>query len=743
MLIAIPSSSTPASQPPASDPLQLDLRGEAWDFGKQGRWEMAVEIWKRILDNRYDDGDAANELGQAYAALGKHSEAVEAFERALQFRAEPTATRLNLGAALIKAGRPEEARIVFGDILAKSPDHADALTGLASALRGLKKYESALTTASHAVERTPKHIGALVEKGEALAALKRVDEAIVTLRGAVDLDPAGLAAGISLAKLLREKERGDEASIILRSLDRSSGGKPEVLAELGASLSSTRDYAEAISVYRRLIALQPASPAHYLNYSSALSGLDRFDEAIAAIRQTLAIEPHSTGAHFNLAFIHLTLANFDEGWPGYEYRFAGGKAVLPEVLAAPWCGEDLRGKSILVIGEQGNGDHLQFIRYLRPLVEMGADVHFCGHPRLLRILSSIGLPVTYAHKTEPEARYDYQCYLASLPGRFHKLGQAIPSAPYLRAEPDRVELWRKRIGDEGLRIGIAWQGFSYTGRQALRSFQLDQARALAEVKGVRLISLQVGKGSEQLDTLPPGMVVETLGADFDIGDDGFIDAAAVMECCDLIVTCDTSLAHLAGALGRPVWIALNESPEWRWQRHRDDTPWYGTARLFRQQTRGDWDGVFRRMADALREAPAIAATATAPQHLSAPTVEVSWGEVVDKITILEIKAARAASDEVRDNVRRELSVLTTALSGLGAASSQIETTRAQLRQVNETLWDVEDELRRHEALGRFDETFVELARSVYRHNDRRAALKREINQITRSAIVEEKLYQPY
>ena len=195
--------------------------------------------------------------------------------------------------------------------------------------------------------------------------------------------------------------------------------------------------------------------------------------------------------------------------------------------------------------------------------------------------------------------FDFQCPLMTLPGIFEQLGLPIPNAiPYLAAEPERIAKWKSRIGEQGFRVGIVWQGNCYDGDN-VRSYPLAALRPLAAIPGVRLISLQRDGGTEQLAGLPADVQVEQLDRDYDSGQHGFLDAAAVLGVMDLVVSCDTSMAHLAGALGRPLWIALNEPAEWRWQRHQEDNVWYPTVRLFRQQITGDWDHVFLRMADAL------------------------------------------------------------------------------------------------------------------------------------------------
>jgi hypothetical protein len=308
------------------------------------------------------------------------------------------------------------------------------------------------------------------------------------------------------------------------------------------------------------------------------------------------------------------------------------------------------------------------------------------------------------------------------------------SVPYLSAEPGLREAWFKRIGPEGFKVGIVWQGNPNPEADRGRSMPITALAPLATISSVRLISLQKGAGEEQLVNLPPSFQVETLGVDFDAGADAFVDTAAAMACLDLVATCDTSIAHLAGALAVPVWVALKRDAEWRWLTERADSPWYPTMRLYRQRHRGAWGDVFETMAGELAQ---LIERRGAPCMVSAPC---SLGELIDKITILRIKAERIGEPEKLANVRRELNLLERSAREDGASVPPIDLLTDQLADVNGRLWTIEDELRACEREGDFGPRFVALARSVYCENDTRAAIKRAINTLTRSALVEEKSY---
>jgi hypothetical protein len=326
----------------------------------------------------------------------------------------------------------------------------------------------------------------------------------------------------------------------------------------------------------------------------------------------------------------------------------------------------------------------------------------------------------------------------SLPRLFGTTPASIPAeVPYLRADEALVAHWRRQLAPiRGLKIGIAWQGsLKYRGDRH-RSFRLAQFAPLSRLAGVRLFSLQKGPGTEQLREVADGFDVTDLGSRLDEASGAFLDSAAVMKNLDLVITSDSALAHLAGALGVPAWVALPYAADWRWLLEREDSPWYPTMRLFRQDRWGDWDGVFDRIAGVLEAGPP-----PAPRARSI-AIEVAPGELLDKITILEIKSQRLTDAAQLGHVRVELAALSAARDQVLGGSEELAELTAELKAVNEALWEIEDALRACERGGDFGPRFIELARSVYRTNDRRAALKRRINERLDSEWIEEKAYAP-
>jgi tetratricopeptide (TPR) repeat protein len=741
------------SQLPAGPPLNDadHLRDQAQLLQGQKAFEEAAHAWTQYLDRRPGDGAAANELGTVLASLGRHEESLVWFRRALMSQPGLAAAKRNLGAALRQLQRLEEALSCFQDMIASDPHDPAACFEVGVTLNALKRTGDALKWLQRAHDLRPIDAEAARELGDVLRTLKRNDEAIEAYRRSLALQPDSIPARTGLGSLLSERRSYDEAEKQFQAVVALEPTDLGGWLNLGAALLGCHRYAEALRAYRRALVIQPACAAAYCNMALALLSLERLDEATEACRKALILEPGSYVATFNLSCVQLAAGDFEQGWANYEARYRlespDKKWARDDVKAAPWNGESLQGKSMLVIAEQGNGDLIQFARYAAALADLGCATTFQVSKRLHRLFGTLPGNVAFVDQVPPDARFDFQCSLMTFPARFKRLGIPIPTARYLAAEPERTTAWKSRIGDHGFRIGIIWQGNRYAGGDGFRSYPLSALRPLAAVPGVRMISLQLKPPKEELAALPAGMHIEELGPDFDAGEDAFVDSAAVMETADLIVTCDTSMAHLAGALHRPVWIALNESAEWRWLRNRSDSIWYPTARLFRQQTRGDWDGVFSQMARELaplveRKAASLNSNVVDPA-LPAPRVDVSWGELIDKITILEIKSERLSNPAAIDNVRRELGLLATVASNPAVLAADIQQHRSALRNINEKLWDVEDAIRDCEARQAFDENFTRLARSVYMLNDERGRIKHAINAALKSLLVEEKQYRSY
>jgi Flp pilus assembly protein TadD len=648
--------------------------------------------------------------------------------------------RLSEPDALYAAGvaqwrdRKRDAAIkLIDEALRLRPDFAAALCLGGYMLGECGKPEPALRFYRRALELDASLTVAHLNAGKLYFGAGRFAEALSSFEAAAALAPDDPDAWSSRAGALRELGRLEESVDAARRALSLRADFPQAAINLGNALLKLDRPEEALEAYLRASAAAPRSAVALCGQALALRGLVRFSEALVAFEAAEALG--SREAKAGKGCLMLTLGDFERGLEGYEARWLRGKSLREALGArfATWKGPGRSGERVLVLNDHGLGDTIQFFRYL-PLMAACVEATFVCPPRLRRLLSSKATPRIVDSLPAGE-EFDAQIAISSLPYAFGTRLETIPAAvPYLAAEPALREKWARRIGAAGFKIGVVWQGNPDPEADRARSMPLPALAPLAEVAGVRLISLQKGVGEEQLSLLPLSMRVETLGADFDAGPDAFIDTAAAMTCLDLIVTCDTSIAHLAGALAAPVWVALKSNAEWRWLTGHADSPWYPTMRLFRKSRRGVWRDVFEAMA---LEIAALAARRAAPAMVSTPC---SLGELIDKITILRIKAERIREEEKLANVQRELTLLERLAREDGPAGPSIDLLTDRLAAVNARLWVIEDAIRACEREGDFGPRFVALARSVYVENDARAALKRAINTLASSALVEEKSY---
>ncbi len=503
------------------------------------------------------------------------------------------------GAALWNAGRRQEAIAQLDAALKAKPDYPEALCMGAFILREQGKTDAALRFYDRALQLRGDFTIAWSNVGKLLFDLGRHQEAAAAFARLVALAPEDADGWNSYAGALRELGRMEESAAAARKALALRPDFPEAALNLGNALLKLDRVEEALPCYRRAKALKPDFAAAWNGEALALRALDRLDEALIAFDGAIGLG--SNAAIGGKGCLQLSLGDFERGWEGYEARWLEGKS-LKEALGVRfpiWTGAMTKGAKILVMKDHGLGDVIQFYRYVGLMAAAGIETTlFC--PRSLhRLLSSFpGVRFIDALDNEP---YEAQIAISSLPRAFGTRLETIPRPiPYLRAEPALEQKWAARIGAAGFRIGVVWQGNPNPEADMARAVSLVSFVPIAALPEVRLISLQKGFGTEQIAALPPNIKVETLGEDFDSGPDAFVDTAAAMSSLDLVITCDTSVAHLAGALGRPVWVALKKDAEWRWLRGRDDSPWYPTMRLFRQSEPGEWRGVFEAMAAAVK-----------------------------------------------------------------------------------------------------------------------------------------------
>jgi tetratricopeptide (TPR) repeat protein len=498
-----------------------------------------------------------------------------------------------------KRGELAPAERLYRQLLAAAPSSFSArhMLGVLKAQQG--DTAQALELLAAAVALKPHAPEALFNYANVLKGAGRTDESLAAYDHALEERPDYPAARIARAELLndcgnalRQAGQHDKA---LALYDRSLADVPhyaDALNNRAVALWSMRRWEDALAGFDAALEVRPDYVEAHFNRGNALRDLLRLEEAKDSYDRATAIDPLFAPAHRNKAFVALLEGDFAEGLQLYEWRKRLSPPIEARDYSRPlWTGrEELAGKTLFLYVEQGLGDTIQFYRFVEPLLARGARVILSVQDGLLGLLAS-ATPKVELVDSRAVPDFDYHIPLMSLPLALGLAQGTIPArVPYLAPEAERVARWRKRIGEKGFKIGISWQGA--WGGVTDRAMPLICFAGLSRIPGVRLISLQKGMGAEQADCLP---ALETLGADFDAGPGAFLDSAAVMQSLDLVVTLDSALAHLAGALNRPVWVALKQVPDWRWFLGRDDSPWYPSMRLFRQKRAGDWASVFGEM----------------------------------------------------------------------------------------------------------------------------------------------------
>jgi tetratricopeptide (TPR) repeat protein len=468
-------------------------------------------------------------------ASGRLDAAIALLDAALRLKPDfPEALCLG-GFILPEQGHSAGALALYEHALALKPDYAVAWFNRGGVLMAQGHLEPALESFVQARQWNSADAKAHCNRGAALFALGRLDEAIAAYFRALAIRPNFPEAALNLAN---------------------------------AFLRSGR-YVEAQKAYQGAIALRQNYPAAFCGLGIALKELGRFDAAGAAFDRALALDPQSPETLSNKGCFDLLLGRFAAGWEGYEHRWAEGQRPVPVCDLRFNRLSDVAGKSLLIVNDHALGDTIQFFRYVLVLAQAGAKVIFAGPSRLKRLLSSAGASILWRDQADISGDFDARIALSSLPRAFAASPANIPLAEgYLAAEPARVAFWRDKIGVDGLKIGLCWQGNLDFRVDPRRSIPLEAMAPLANVPDARLFSLQKG-----FDVAASGLGLDfvPLGK-FDAGPDAFLDTAAIIANLDMVVTCDTSMAHLGGALGRPTWLALKHAPEWRWMLGRADTP---------------------------------------------------------------------------------------------------------------------------------------------------------------------------
>ncbi len=510
-------------------------------------------------------------LGTSLIVLSRFSEAIDTLQQAIALKPDFANAYINWGVALNEQGLPENAIQCYRQGLAACPDNADLWYSL----------------------------------GSILLAVSRLPEAVTALQQAIALEPGLACAYTNLGNAFNKQSLSLDAIQCYQTGLANCPGSEELWFNLGTSLLKVQRLPEAVAALKQAITLKPDFADAYLNLGNALQAQGQAENAIAAYNQALALNPTDLEIYYNRATAILLSGNLEHGFYEYEWRtqikrfhhfyeWFGGQPR--------WCGENFAGKRLLIYHEQGFGDALQFCRYLPLVKARGGSVLFSAKKPLLRLLTTLpGCDELIEHTAEAirQAKYDLVVPLLSLPYIFGTTLSTIPAnIPYLAAGQHSIAVWRNKINAAGpnLRVGLVWASNSDNIVGHIRTCGLQAMAPLAEIPGITFYSLQKDKAALEAHTPPPGMPLIDLTGDID----DFADTAALIMNLDLVISVDTAVTHLAGALGKPVWTLLPAAGEWRWLLKRNDSPWYPAIRLFRQSTPGDWRSVMTAVAQELR-----------------------------------------------------------------------------------------------------------------------------------------------
>jgi tetratricopeptide (TPR) repeat protein len=568
-----------------------------------GRTAAAIREFELALQHQPSLVPAQMGMGHALACLGRNSEALEHYENVLALRPKLPDAEFAAGFVLARLGRLKEAETRYRRALAQRRDFAAAWLNLGSLLRDQGREVYAEAAIRRAVELRPE----LIPGWLTLAQLERerghIPEAEEHLQKALALNSDQVETEIAWCQHCASQKDMPQAWAWLNRALAHDSFPNEALNMQGILLHTEGRFAEAVEAFQQAEAAGHHAAAS--NRGNSLLDLGLVNEAIAAHQHAVELDPHSPGALYNLSLTRLRLGDWQQGWPGYEARWNFREIHRsPRIFPQPrWKGEPLEGRRILLHAEQGLGDTIQFCRYLPLVTSRGGTAVLQVQPAVERLMAShptvrAGLAQTALLGTEPP-QFDLECPLMSLPAVFGTTVDTVPwLGAYLGADPQLAAQKRKHFPSirPGARVGLAWAGNPRYKADSRRSTQLDNLLPLLRTPSINWISLQKGEPAEQLTGLPGDIFIwDGSSADADLA-----ETSALVATLDLVITTDTCIAHLAGAMGKPVWILLSHLSDWRWMQQIETTPWYPTARLLRQSKPGDWMSLVERASTELR-----------------------------------------------------------------------------------------------------------------------------------------------
>jgi tetratricopeptide (TPR) repeat protein len=569
---------------------------------QRGQLGEAEQLYRQVLTRQPKNFDALHLFGVLMHQRGMSLEALALIREALKANERSAAALSNQAIVLAALDRPDDAMVSYDRAIALKPDFAEALNSRGNLLIKLGRTSDALASYEQAVTADPRFIDAQVNSAIALRLLGRDTDAAGAYARALAIDPSRVEIWITLGNTFDRLHRHDDA---LRCWDHAltlKPGAPELLNNRGNALLDLNRPDDALASFDRALAIKPDYAEALVNRANALRDLNRSHDAIASCDAALVLNPDLAEAHWNKGLEQLLLGDFEQGFAEYEWRWKRASNAPRDFGVPQWRGEDVSGKSlagktILLHAEHGFGDTIQFVRYLPMLAARGARIVLEVPDSLMPLIGDIDGVIAMISRGQPHPPIDLHCPLMSLPLAFGTTLATIPATvPYLRAPAERVEAWRARLPASGkLRVGLVWSGKPTHRNDHNRSLAFERLAPLLVVPNIDFVSLQ--RDVRETDAAALQNAAAVLRPDLDQAD--FADTAAIIKTLDLVIAVDTAVAHLTGALAKPLWLLLPLCPDWRWLLDRTDSSWYPGARLFRQPRIGDWDTVIGRVAEGL------------------------------------------------------------------------------------------------------------------------------------------------
>ena len=541
-------------------------------------------------------------LGNTLAGQERFEDALSMYQKAIELQPDLAAAHYYMGNVFKKQGRIEEALLSYSKAVDLEPNVAGPYYNMGNTLKYQGKLHEAVSCYKKAIELKPDYAEARCNLGLVLQEKGDLDDAVRHYEKATRIMPELVEAWYGMGNALKEKGVLEEAIVCFKKALALRPDYSGVWNNMGNIFRLQGEPEKAIFCYEKAVQIDPGVAVAHNNMGSVFHDQGKIHMAIEKFDQALKLRPDHPETHFNRALALLVKGDFLEGWKEYEWRVKkpDWKTAYPERHHAPqWDGSCFTGKRMLVHHEQGYGDNFQFIRYMPMVKARGGTVIFESTAPLLRLFR--GFPgidelVETASLDNLSKKFDLYAPLLALPGIFRTTLETIPGeVPYLQADPREAELWKKRLANGDFKVGIVWAGNPEHKNDRNRSCTPDHFLPLAGIQGVRLYSLQKEIAAEEMASKRVSFA-HSLGEHLD----DFANTAAVLQNLDLLITVDTSVAHLAGAMGKPVWLLLPFAPDWRWLLNREDTPWYPTMRLFRQERPGSWDSVIKCVAKEMR-----------------------------------------------------------------------------------------------------------------------------------------------